>query len=82
MSFKIEKVEQPKRVKTATKVYDDLIASMEKKEAGWYKVTIENKKSSTIYQQLSKKMKDKKDMITLHKVSGEVYIQKLETKKK
>ena len=75
MSFKLEKVEPPKKVKTATKVYRDLIASVENKEPGWYKVTIENKKPSSIYQQLFKLCKNKKDL-SLHKIANQVYIEK------
>ena len=79
MDYKIEKVESvPTSFRAKTKIYIDIVADIAKKEAGIYKITIENKKPNTVYQQLSKCVKDRKDM-KLHKAKEEIFIEKLRT---
>jgi hypothetical protein len=81
MAYKIEKVaEVPIATKSTSKVYSDVLNAVSaEKEAGWYKVTIEGKKSSTVYQALSKLMQSRKDL-KLHRVSSVIYIEKIKTK--
>jgi hypothetical protein len=76
--FKIEKVEPVKGTKSVTDVYRKAVNAMAKEPLGWYKITIENKKATTLYQQLHKiiKEKDLKDL-KLHKVNNLVYIEKV-----
>ena len=78
--FSIERVEQPKATRTTTEVYRNVVNAVTKEKDGWYKVTIPNKKTATIYQQLYKIMKGRKD-IRLHKIKNEVFIEKLGVKK-
>jgi len=77
--FSLERVEQPKATRTTTDVYRNVVSDATKKEGGWYKVTIPNKKPNTIYQSLYKIIKDRKD-IKLHKVKDVVYLEKLSKK--
>lgn len=81
MTFKVEKVDKiPKGFRTGSQVYFDLIEYVSKQPVGTYLVTIENKKTTTIYQTLAKLLKDRKDM-ELHKVKDQIFIQRLATDK-
>lgn len=80
MSFKVEKVnELPGGKRVKSKLYDDIIADVSSKQAGIYCVTVENKKTSTLYQQLGKRLKDNKTL-KLHKRGENIYIEKLAKK--
>ena len=79
MSEYLERVEQPKATRSTTDVYRNIVDASTKKEGGWYKVTLPNKKPATVYQQLYKITKGRKD-IKLHKVKDIVYIEKLSKK--
>jgi hypothetical protein len=76
-NYSLEKVEPVKGTRSTTEVYKNIISDVSRKEEGWYKVNIPTKKTATIYQQLSKLLKDRKDL-KLHVIKEVVYIEKLE----
>jgi hypothetical protein len=79
--FKIEKVDAlPSGTRTASKVYNDIVTDINKQPVGVYKITLGNKKPSTLYQQLAKLLKGNKTM-KLSKIKNVVYIEKIVTKK-
>ncbi|MEM3666892.1 MAG: hypothetical protein QW222_07420 [Candidatus Bathyarchaeia archaeon] len=72
-----EPVEAPKIVKAKkVKEYDELIESISKEPSGWYKINIPDRKSSTVYVALAKKLRCSKDF-KLHFINKTVYIEKL-----
>jgi hypothetical protein len=76
--YQIEAVETlPKSKREKVAAYDSIIKDLEGKEKGFYKVSIPNKKATTIYVGLIKRVKDKRDKFKLHMVNKEVYIEKL-----
>ena len=79
MSYKIEKVELPKSVKSSSKVYDDIIAEIIEKEDGSYLIT-SNKSPTTLYIQLHKRVKGKNNL-KLHKIANKVYVEKINLSK-
>lgn len=81
MSFKIDQVEKlPTTARAKAKLYDDIVEAIAKKPIGTYRITVENKKTATVYQQIYKLIKDRKD-IKLHKIKNEIFIEKLFVKK-
>jgi hypothetical protein len=87
MSEFIERVQQPPKTRSTSEVYDRVIEAVAKETAGWFKVSIPNKKPISIYQQLAKKLKKKgrKDL-KLHKIKDAnkkdvVYLEKTAVEK-
>jgi hypothetical protein len=78
--FTLEKVEPIKRYRLSGEVYRKALNAVANKEVGWYKITIPDKKVATVYQQLSKIIKNHKDL-KLHKIKDVVYIEKISLKK-
>ncbi|MEM0007257.1 MAG: hypothetical protein QXR89_03185 [Candidatus Bathyarchaeia archaeon] len=73
-----ERVEPPQIVRPRRVAeYDELIKSIESEPKGWYKVTIPNRKPSTIFVALAKKLRGRRDL-KLHFINKTVYIEKIE----
>ncbi|MCS7113923.1 MAG: hypothetical protein RMJ15_07060 [Nitrososphaerota archaeon] len=72
-----EPVEPPKIVKAKRVLeYDELIKSISNEPKGWYKINIPNRKPSTVYVALAKRLKGRTDL-KLHFINKVVYIEKL-----
>lgn len=76
MAYEIKKVDLPPATRTSTQVYDVIITDINTKGPGCYSVTVKGKKPDTVYQNLSRRLKGNKK-IMLHKIKGEVYIEKI-----
>ncbi|MEM3688207.1 MAG: hypothetical protein QXW80_06855 [Candidatus Micrarchaeia archaeon] len=73
-----ERVEPPQIVRPKKVMeYEELIKAIEGEPKGWYKVTIPNRKPSTIFVALAKKLKGREDL-KLHFINKTVYIEKVE----
>ncbi|MEM3714214.1 MAG: hypothetical protein QXF82_04625 [Nitrososphaeria archaeon] len=73
-----ERVEPPKVVRPRkVPEYEELIKAIENEQVGWYKVNIPNKKPSTVYVALAKRLKGRTNL-KLHFINKVVYIEKLE----
>jgi hypothetical protein len=81
--FSIIEAELPKKnFIQRTAVYDELIEKLGHSEKGKsYKVAITGKKTSTLYQGLSQRLKGSKTM-KLHKFSNDVFVEVLAEPKK
>jgi hypothetical protein len=77
MPYKIDKVEAlPQGIRASTTEYLDIVNEVDDKGDGFYKITMEGKKPTTILAQLSKAVKSMNtDDISVHKIKGEVYLQ-------
>ena len=84
MSEFIEKVSKPKVTKATTSDYKNIVKAVSDSPIGWYKITLD-KNPNTLYQQLHKLIKDRKDL-KAHKIKDDkkkdiVYLEKVAVKK-
>ncbi|MCW4045938.1 MAG: GspE family protein [Candidatus Bathyarchaeota archaeon] len=76
--YTIEAVTSPLPiVKRSSAVYSKIINDVSKRPSGIYKITVPSKKTSTLYQALAKLVRSRTD-VKLHKVSGIVYLEKID----
>jgi|GEM_PF-5419057 hypothetical protein len=73
--YEIKKVDKlpPSRARKVT-VYDRLLEDTLKKGTGVYEIKIPNRKSSSVYSAISKRIKDRND-IKIHSRSGVIYLE-------
>lgn len=72
----IKKVEKlPKGKRSREPVYDDVVKSLSKKEAGIYEITLPDKKPKSVYSALRTRLDLKKMRIIMR--AGKVYIEVL-----
>jgi hypothetical protein len=78
--YTIEAVEPPKAVRKSGMLYEKIISEILEKPIGWYRVTVPDIKPNSVYTQLSKRTKNKKRDLALHKINKEVFLEKKASK--
>lgn len=76
--FKITELEKLPKRKFPAKVllYDLIIEDIERRGKGVYKIEVPNRKATTVYSALNKRVKDRED-IKLHFIGGVVQLEVL-----
>jgi prophage antirepressor-like protein len=76
--FEIVPIEElPKAKKLRETIYDEVVKEILKQPKGFYKISIEEKKSSSVYSALAKRITERKLPLKIHARSKEVYLEKL-----
>jgi len=78
LRFEVEPVKTlPKSLKRARQpIYDDLIKDIMKRGKGYYKVSIPDRKTKSVYVALSKRLKGNKSL-KLHIRGSDIYLEKV-----